>query len=429
MTQTLRLTALDEMFITDDIDIVPSVQIEARVSGRFDLDRLAAALRAAVAKHALARARLGRASLTARTLYWEVPDRADHLAVEITDEPVGEVRSRFYARAPELHRSPVFAVAVVRETVGDRLLLNFHHAAFDGMGGLRLLLSLARAYAGEPDEVGGPPIEEARNLKGVAGSRDLFDVLIHARGLAKPAIDRKRTTRVAPDGGSPDGPRFVFAPLTIESDEMATAVARRPEGATVNDLAMAALALTILQWNRTHDVPAADSVSVNMPVNFRPTAWSTEVISNFASYLAIVLRVDEVTDLEKATAIVAGITGPLKQSGAAGWVVDLLEGGKVLPAMLKRQLQLLLPLVEDRFVESVCLSNLGRVDVPAFGGEAGDTTEVWFSPTAAMSVMPIGVGLVGFGGTLRAMFRGDGRTIGGEALGRFAALYRDTLLT
>lgn len=52
MTQTLRLTALDEMFITDDIDIVPSVQIEARVSGRFDLDRLAAALRAAVAKHA-----------------------------------------------------------------------------------------------------------------------------------------------------------------------------------------------------------------------------------------------------------------------------------------------------------------------------------------------------------------------------------------
>lgn len=59
MTQTLRLTALDEMFITDDIDIVPSVQIEARVSGRFDLDRLAAALRAAVAKHALARARLG----------------------------------------------------------------------------------------------------------------------------------------------------------------------------------------------------------------------------------------------------------------------------------------------------------------------------------------------------------------------------------
>lgn len=342
---------------------------------------------------------------------------------------IGEVRSRFYARAPELHRSPVFAVAVVRETVGDRLLLNFHHAAFDGMGGLRLLLSLARAYAGEPDEVGGPPIEEARNLKGVAGSRDLFDVLIRARGLAKPAIDRKRTTRVAPDGGSPDGPRFVFAPLTIESDEMATAVARRPEGATVNDLAMAALALTILQWNRTHDVPAADSVSVNMPVNFRPTAWSTEVISNFASYLAIVLRVDEVTDLEKATAIVAGITGPLKQSGAAGWVVDLLEGGKVLPAMLKRQLQLLLPLVEDRFVESVCLSNLGRVDVPAFGGEAGDTTEVWFSPTAAMSVMPIGVGLVGFGGTLRAMFRGDGRTIGGEALGRFAALYRDTLLT
>lgn len=428
MTQTLRLTALDEMFITDDIDIVPSVQIEARVSGRFDLDRLAAALRAAVAKHALARARLGRASLTARTLYWEVPDRADHLAVEITDEPVGEVRSRFYARAPELHRSPVFAVAVVRETVGDRLLLNFHHAAFDGMGGLRLLLSLARAYAGEPDEVGGPPIEEARNLKGVAGSRDLFDVLIRARGLAKPAIDRKRTTRVAPDGGSPDGPRFVFAPLTIESDEMATAVARRPEGATVNDLAMAALALTILQWNRTR-CPSR---------RFR--------VGEHAGELPADRVVDrghlELCQLPGDRA--AGRRGDRSREGDRHRRRDhrTIEAirrrrvgrgsarrGKVLPAMLKRQLQLLLPLVEDRFVESVCLSNLGRVDVPAFGGEAGDTTEVWFSPTAAMSVMPIGVGLVGFGGTLRAMFRGDGRTIGGEALGRFAALYRDTLLT
>src|SRR5258708_21199343 len=82
MAQHLRLTVLDEVFIAADDDLVPSVQIEARVSGRFEPDRLAAALRTAVAKHPLARARLGSASLTARSLYWEVADRADHLAVE-----------------------------------------------------------------------------------------------------------------------------------------------------------------------------------------------------------------------------------------------------------------------------------------------------------------------------------------------------------
>jgi NRPS condensation-like uncharacterized protein len=210
---------------------------------------------------------------------------------------------------------------------------------------------------------------------------------------------------------------------------MTTALARRPADATVNDLAMAALALTVLRWNRAHDVALGDSVSVNMPVNFRPAAWSTEVISNFASYLAVVLQVDDVTELEKAAAIVAGITGPLKQNGAAGWVVDVLEQGNALPAMLKRQFQLLLPLVEERFVDSVCLSNLGRVAVPAFGGEAGDTTEVWFSPTSALRVMPLCLGLVGTGTKLRAMFRSDGHTIGEEALGRFAEMYRDTLLT
>lgn len=139
MTQTLRLTALDEMFITDDIDIVPSVQIEARVSGRFDLDRLAAALRAAVAKHALARARLGRASLTARTLYWEVPDRADHLAVEITDEPVGEVRSRPVAGVAiaHQHRGPTTARSMreVPATQAHSILCFDHDIAAGGQNG------------------------------------------------------------------------------------------------------------------------------------------------------------------------------------------------------------------------------------------------------------------------------------------------------
>lgn len=196
----------------------------------------------------------------------------------------------------------------------------------------------------------------------------------------------------------------------------------------MNDLAMAALALTILQWNRTHDVPAADSVSVNMPVNFRPTAWSTEVISNFASYLAIVLRVDEVTDLEGD-----------RHRRRDHRTIEAIRRRRVGRGSARRGKGV----AGDAQAPTSAASPLGRRSVrrkrlsvqpgprrrPRFRGEAGDTTEVWFSPTAAMSVMPIGVGLVGFGGTLRAMFRGDGRTIGGEALGRFAALYRDTLLT
>lgn len=65
-------------------------------------------------------------------------------------------------------------------------------------------------------------------------------------------------------------------------------------------------------------------------------------------------------------------------------------------------------LVEDWFVESVCLFNLGCVDVFVFGGEVGDIIEVWFSLMVVMSVMLIGVGFVGFGGMLCVMFCGDG---------------------
>lgn len=427
MTGTLRVTSLDEAFINLAETSLMSVQFEVRLTGRLDVERLQAAMRTAVAKHPLARARLDRMRMTSTGREWEVPDTPDHLALEVTDEPAGVVRSRLQSTEPDLYHSPAFLATLVRDDEGDLFMLNLHHAAFDGMGAVRLMTSIARAYAGVPDELGGPPIEQARDLGGLIGSRNLTELMPRAKKIAADALGRKRVTRVAGDGGGAPGYRYGFATLALTSDETAQVSALRPAGATLNDLVLAAHALTIRRWNREHDTTVGDSISIMMPVNMRPSEWSTEVISNYASYLAIVVPATVSEDLAEATATVRDHTRPVKDNGAAGWIVDILDRGNVLPNLLKRNLQSLLPLVQNQFVETTVVSNVGRMTIPDFG-DAGPVTEVWFSPPCLSAVLPLAVGVAGVGKGLQLVFRCDRRALSEEAVGRYRTMFRETLL-
>jgi NRPS condensation-like uncharacterized protein len=427
MTDLLRVTTLDEAFINLGAKAEMGIQFEVRVQGRLDADRLASALRRAVARHPLARARLAPAPIGALRMDWHVPDAADHLGLEITDEPISVVRSRLHSRAPQLSVSPSFQATLVRDDGGDFLMLNLNHATFDGVSAVRLMTSIARAYAGEDDPIGGPPIEEARDLKAMAGSRNIKDVLPRATKIGKDILDRKRVTRVAADGADPDGTTYGFTPLRLDATETLTVLGLKPQGATLNDLAMAALVLSILRWNREHHAPIGDSVSIMMPVNMRPMEWQSEVVSNFASYLAIVLPTNIVDDITEAAGVAGTHTRPLKEIGAAGWLVDLLEGGTWIPAVLKKQLQHLLPLVQNQFIESATLSYLGKVAIPAFG-DAGEVTEVWFSPPClSEQLIPMAVGLAGVGNELFLSIRTNRRHLGDTAAERFARILRQVL--
>jgi NRPS condensation-like uncharacterized protein len=427
MTERLRVTSLDEAFINLGAKAEMAIQFEVRVEGRLDADRLAAALRRAVALHPLARARLAPAPIGALRQDWHVPDAADHLGLEITGEAIGVVRSRLHSRAPQLNASPTFQAALVRDDGGDHLVLNLNHATFDGMSAVRLMTSIARAYAGEVDPIGGPPLDQARDLKAIAGSRNIKDVLPRATKVGKDILERKRLTRVAPDGADLDQTTYGFTPLHLDATQTLTVLGLKPAGATLNDLGLAALVLAILRWNRDHDAPIGDSVSIMMPVNMRPADWSAEVVSNFASYLAIVLPTNIVDDVTEAAAVASTHTRPLKENGAAGWLVDILEGGTWIPAVLKKQLQYLLPLVQNQFIESATLSNLGRVSIPAFG-DAGEVTEVWFSPPClSEQLIPLAVGLAGVGNELFLSIRTNRRHIGDAAAERFARILREVL--
>lgn len=428
MTTSLPVTSLDEVFITLADRALMSVHFEVRVSGSFDVERLTAAIRAALDKHPMARARLAPTGLMARRLQWEIPDTADHLALSVTDEPIDVVRSRLISRQPDLRVSPAFFAVVVRDPAGDYLVFNLHHALFDGMSIVRLFTSIARAYAGDVDVPGGPELTQARDLTELIGSRSLKDLAPRAAKVGKDILDRARLTRIADDGGVPGTAAFGVTTLRLTEDETAAALALRPPGATVNDLAIAAHTLSILRWNRDHGAKLGDRVSTMMPVNLRPAEWSTEVISNYASYLAIMIPSNVADDLTVATAVVHEHTGPVKDNGAAGWVVDLLEPSKVIPAAARKAFAGLLPLVERQFIETTVLSNVGRLTLPGFG-DAGVVEEIWFSPPgmAVSGLMPIAVGVVGLGKELLFAFRTDRRVLSDEAAAAYVELFRTTI--
>jgi NRPS condensation-like uncharacterized protein len=69
------------------------------------------------------------------------------------------------------------------------------------------------------------------------------------------------------------------------------------------------------------------------------------------------------------------------------------------------------------------LSNLGQISEPLdFGPEAGETTEVWFSPPARMP-LGLAIGTVTAAGRLHLAIRYRHRLFGSEAAQRFSDRY------
>ena len=399
MPDVLRVTALDDAFLALSTRAVLSIQFEVRVAGRLDADRLAAALRTAVDRHPMARARLAPASVLGARLDWEIPDAADHVALEITSEPVSVVRARSLSRTAELDSSPTFRASLVRSEGGDHVLLNLHHATFDGMSAVRLMTSIARAYAHADDPIGGPALADARDLAVINEPRGIKDALPRAARIAMDLASRARLTKVASDGGDPEATTYAATELRLDAQETLTCLGLKPQGATLNDLALAATALAILRWNRNHDAPIAETVSIVMPVNLRPAEWSTEVVSNFASYLAVILPTRIEDALTAAAERAAEHTRPLKESRTPG-----------------------LPISGP----ATTLSNLGKVSFPAFG-DAGEVTEVWFSPPCFGDQVPVSIGMAGLGNELFLSLRTNRRYVGDVAAERFARMLREVM--
>jgi NRPS condensation-like uncharacterized protein len=431
MPTTTPLNVLDELYLHLNRDDEPwSVHVEIRVDGSIDVARLEAAVREAAGRHPLARAQLAPSRATALHYEWIIADElADIDLREMTcrdPEDLDRAREQHLNRVPSLDRPGPFSLLLAHTGDGDVLVLNMHHAAGDGLSALRLLGSIARAYAREDDPV--PEIDplEVRDVSALASPGSVKQRLDRGRaGLDYLSRGVSTPTRIAPQGANSQ-PGYGFSLLTFEAPEVQRLFALRSQGVTINDVLLGGLARTVNRWNDHHHADNG-TIYLMMPINLRPAAWRQEIVGNFASYVSVRVGSSDQATLETAIQAAAASTRRIKDGGIAGLIIDLFGAPTLLPASLKRRIQDLIPLTGNVVVDTAVLSNLGRIDDVPHLGDAGSVRELWFSPPGRM---PLGasLGAATLDGRLFLTLRHRHALLDPTAAKQFLAAFKQELL-
>lgn len=150
-----------------------------------------------------------------------------------------------------------------------------------------------------------------------------------------------------------------------------------------------------------------------VPVNLRPKGWRQDMVTNFSLPARVVTSPrDRATPRQALDAVAAQgerVRGP---AGAA--LVEIL--GRI-PSLSTLQAS-----SRNRLGDTALLSNLGLIEPPSFGRDAGETTELWFSAPAQMPC-GLSLGAATVAGQLHLAFRYRHPLFGPQAIRRFADCY------
>jgi NRPS condensation-like uncharacterized protein len=428
MTVTrMPFTLIDETFVhADDPSQPVTVQVEARVVGSLDQQRLRSAVRLAASRHPLARARLEPWTEDAVGYEWLVdPEpQVDPLRTMVVDDPddLDGVRAEFYSVPINLFESPPFRVRHVRSQSGDVVMLSIHHSASDGMGALRLLQSILRAYGGGPDPT--PDLEptEARRLA-VPTSRPTLDEQVHSGRMELQRLTRLASLPASLTEDEKTGrPGYGFRTLTVPLAPIIAAPRREAAGATVNDVLLAAASLAAGQWITEHGA-RADRVAVQMPINARPEAWSREMVANLVISDSVSTTARERQSVERCLTVVAGWTEAVKRRGPGPALAALDKMPRFAVAGRRAATQWAMR-TTGRLAETLVLSNLGRIPDDFVAGV--DLRAVGFSPPGPMPY-GLGVGAVAVGDDLVLTLRHRWTLWSTDANDRFATILGEAL--
>lgn len=428
---TVAFSAIDESVHLLDSEAAPwSIQLELRVAGHLDEGRLREAFARAIARHPLAGARKLGASATECTNRWEIGGGLDIDPLRVVhcedDGAIARVREDLQSIPVPLVESPPLRARLVRTgDGGDLLMVNANHAAMDGFGVLRVVQSVARAYAGQPDPCDGPDPIDARTHVSVLTAADRRIRTRRRLALAEKLTDLAvGTTRLARDGANAKA-GYGFHHLVVPS-ELGRALVELDHPGTVNDVLLTGLHLAIARWNEGRG-KRCGRIGVLVPANLRPAEWRHEVVGNLTLPTRISTGGKARRRPDTALAAITAQTKRKKDAGMGTALLELLSGSERLPLWAKAAMVHALPLGGNRLVDTAMLSNLGTLrDPPSFGADAGPTVEAWFS---APGRMPLGltVGVVTLDDRLHVVLRYRHRQFDARAAARFADAFLNQL--
>ena len=105
--------------------------------------------------------------------------------------------------------------------------------------------------------------------------------------------------------------------------------------ATINDLLLAALAVTIRRFNDQRGV-VPGRISLEMPVNLRPAEWRNELVSNIVSTVPVGVPECAQSDLVAAQAAVAKRTAELKEQRLPQAHINMMGLFSIWPAGVRQ---------------------------------------------------------------------------------------------
>ena len=295
------LAAIEELDLYLDSTHEPNlVQLETHARGHLDRPALAAAVTAVLAASPDAGRRLAPASRWDRRLHWQTSAGAP-LVVAGWRSPaeLTALRERLFAAPLSLYGA-TFRLILAVGPEHDVVILQVHHAAFDGISAIALLSAISGAYterAGVSTEPGDPLPADPEGLDGPAMPAWLCRGPGRAIGrpvtLRRPMTLPGTVTRIAPQGASPDRPGYGFVLTSMP-------VPRRPRGGrgphpTVNDLLVAALSLTVDRWDTAHGLRSGQ-IRITVPVNARDPEQRWQGYGNLSRLIRVSTQPGERTD-------------------------------------------------------------------------------------------------------------------------------------
>ena len=402
-----------------------NVHVEARVAGPLDEGLIRAAVDEVLAAEPGLRARRLAGSYWRRGYQWEYPAVTDIDPVQLAryrgEAELASLRSTLLSHSPSLDRSPPVRFMLATGPAGDVLILNAHHACFDGLAALRLLRAVADAYtglAGERPDAGAMPPRPEPVGQGHPG-----------RGPARKPAGASRLgghARIAADlePGSA-GPLPGYGAQQLSWDGLAQAGALRSAGYSVNDLLIAALVITIIEWNQAHGT-RGDAIRITMPVGDSAQAEPGGAWANRSRLTTVTAAPRPGAPWSELLDSVASQTRYAKDN--PGPQVDLLSTALTkapVPATAKKLLlRTALRVAGPVLCDTSLISNLGVVRPVRFGSTAA--FQVWFS-TSAHLPRGLSVGAVTTGDRLRLTFRYRRALLSDPAAAAFAASYGHAL--
>lgn len=406
-TRVLTFSDVDAvMRVLDEPRRPQTIELEVAVNARLDESRLRHAVMRSASLHPMARARQLAAGPLAPNDRWEINARLTADVVEVTTASgnVDATRDEFLSRHIDVAAVPPFRCLLVHDPDGvDRVMLSASHVAFDGIGALRLLRSISRAYATDDDPTPAVDPEHARHL-----------ISASARNARANRPSGRSPARITGDRGTP---ATAFGVLHIDIDSGA---ARRVGDASVNDVLLAAAHIATERWIRSRGAPC-ERITMMMPVNERPASWRDDVVANLVQSASIASgardRIHEGSLLDAITAQ----TKRIKRYGVSPSIGAIPQR---TPILLRRLLPRLVDLASQSIADTGVLSNLGLVDDRTWFGAPGEG--LWFSPPPRQPVI-LTIGAVTAGDTLGLSLRWCNDSFSAANARSFATMLVDAL--